>query len=176
MRGWEATNTDVPGCLAPLDVAYPGDLSASRVSVLGAGGSARAVIVALLARGARVTVHARRREQVDVLVGDLGVAAGSWPPEPGSWDLLVNCTPLGGGDMRGESPVPGGPFHGQMVYDLTYGRGASRLVAEARAAGCLALDGLPMLIAQAELQFAWWTGQAAPTGVMEQAARTRLCD
>jgi 3-dehydroquinate dehydratase/shikimate dehydrogenase len=176
VRGWEATNTDVTGFLAPLDAIYPGDLSGSRVSVLGAGGSARAVIVALLARGARVMVHARRREQVDGLVGDLGVAAGPWPIEPDSWDLLVNCTPLGGGDLRADSPLPGGPFNGLMVYDLTYGRGASRLVAEARAAGCLALDGLPMLIAQAERQFAWWTGQPAPAGVMEQAARTRLCD
>ena len=52
---------------------------------------------------------------------------------PGSWDVLVNTTPLGGAASRDESPLPGGPFTGRVVYDLTYGPGESRLVREARA-------------------------------------------
>ena len=63
----------------------------------------------------------------------------------------------------------GGPFSGRVVYDLTYGQGESRLVREARAAGCVALDGLPMLIAQAERQFEWWTGRPPQSGVMRNA-------
>jgi shikimate 5-dehydrogenase len=70
--------------------------------------------------------------------------------------------------------MPGGPFTGPVVYDLTYGRGRSRLVREAAAAGCVTLDGLPMLIAQAERQFEWWTGQRPQDGVMADAARRRL--
>ena len=121
-------------------------------------------------------MHARRREQVEPVAAHLGAGAGSWPPPPHSWDLLVNCTPLGGANLRDHSPLPGGPFDGRLVYDLTYGTGASRLVAEARAAGCETLDGLPMLAAQAERQFEWWTGQRAPAGVMEAALRTRICN
>jgi shikimate dehydrogenase len=56
------------------------------------------------------------------------------------------------------------------VYDLTYGREMSALVRDAKRAGCVALDGLPMLVAQAERQFEWWTGQHAPAGVMKAAA------
>jgi 3-dehydroquinate dehydratase/shikimate dehydrogenase len=171
--GWEATNTDVDGFLEPLEHAL-GSLRGVRASVLGAGGSSRAVVAALLARGAAVRIHARRPEQAEEVTSSLGASTGPWPVPAGSWDLLVNCTPLGGVPRRDESPLPGGPFTGRLVYDLTYGPGESALVREARAAGCATLDGLPMLIAQAERQFEWWTGQRPAPGVMREAALTRL--
>lgn len=173
-RAWEATNTDIDGFLEPLDTTLGVPLRDLRVSVLGAGGAARAVVVALQSRGARVTLHARREEQARETAGELGVAAGPWPPRPGSWDVLVNCTPLGGAGLRDVSPMAGEPLAGLLVYDLTYGTGESRLLREARAAGTRSLDGLPMLLAQAERQFEWWTGQRPPAGVMEAAARRRL--
>ena len=174
--GWAATNTDVAGFLAPLSTAFSGDLRGSRASVLGAGGAARAVVVALRDQGARVTLHARRPEQAAAVVADLGGEVGPWPPAHGSWDLLVNCTPLGGAGKHDQSPLPGGPFDGRLVYDLTYGPKASPLLAEAQLAGCATIDGLPMLAAQAEQQFTWWTGQRPPAGVMEAALRTGICN
>ena len=168
--GWVATNTDVDGFLMPLASAYGGSLRGARASVLGAGGAARAAIVALQGEGAAVRVHARRHEQATTVAQQLRAVAGPWPPEHESWDLLVNTTPLGGTTMRDESPIPGEPFGGRLVYDLTYGAGQSRLLREAAAAGCRTLDGLPMLVAQAERQFEWWTGQAPRAGVMRAAA------
>ena len=168
-EGWEATNTDVEGFLAPLELAYEGPLRNARASVLGAGGAARAVVAALVDRGAQVTVHARRPEQAREVADTFAARVGNVTPAPGSWDVLVNCTPLGGAAAREESPLPVGPFDGRLVYDLTYGPAESRLVRDARAAGCATLDGLPMLVAQAERQFAWWTGQQAPEGVMRAA-------
>jgi 3-dehydroquinate dehydratase / shikimate dehydrogenase len=167
--GWEATNTDVQGFLDPLDGIYPGSLKGARASVLGAGGSARAVVIGLVSRGAHVTIHARREEQAAEVGAACGAAVGEWPPRANSWDLLVNCTPVGGPAARNESPLPGGPFTGRMVYDLTYGDSESPLLREARTAGCLTLDGLPMLVSQAERQFAWWTGKKPPSGVMANA-------
>jgi 3-dehydroquinate dehydratase/shikimate dehydrogenase len=175
---WEATNTDIAGFLAPLEQAYGGGVRGARAGVLGAGGSARAVIVALTSQGASVTVHARRKEQAQETAAALGAAVGAavgeFPVPAGSWDILVNCTPLGAAALRDVSPLPGGPFDGRLVYDLTYGAGESALLREARAAGCRTLDGLPMLVAQAERQFEWWTGQQPAPGVMQQAARIRL--
>jgi 3-dehydroquinate dehydratase/shikimate dehydrogenase len=171
---WEATNTDIAGFLDPLEAAFGGPLDGQRAAVMGAGGSARAVIVALQSRGARVTLHARRPEQARETASSLGIDAGGWPVPAGSWDLLVNCTPLGGAAQRDVSPLPGGPFDGKLVYDLTYGPGDSALVRDARAASCRALDGLPMLIAQAERQFEWWTGHRPAAGLMTTAAHQRL--
>jgi 3-dehydroquinate dehydratase/shikimate dehydrogenase len=168
---WAATNSDVEGFLEPLDaVVGRHSLDGMRASVLGAGGAARAVIVALRSRGALVTVHARRSEQATEVAASLGANIGPWPPLAGSWDLLVNCTPLGSASAPAASPLPGGPFDGRAVYDVTYGREMSPLVRDAMRAGCVTLDGLPMLVAQAERQFEWWTGQRAPAGVMKAAA------
>jgi 3-dehydroquinate dehydratase/shikimate dehydrogenase len=173
-QAWEATNTDIDGFLEPLDAALHIPLRDLRVSVLGAGGAARAVVVALQSRGARVTIHARREEQAREVASELRAAVGPWPPRPGSWDVLVNCTPLGSAGLPEVSPMAGEPLAGLLVYDLTYGAGESRLLREARAAGTRTLDGLPMLVAQAERQFEWWIGQPPRAGVMEAAARQRL--
>jgi shikimate 5-dehydrogenase len=127
-----------------------------------------------MSRGARVTVHTRRAEQAEEIAALFGAMAGPLPPAPRTWDLLVNCTPLGGPGFRSVSPMPGAEFTGRLVYDLTYGPEESVLLREARVAGCATLDGLPMLIKQAERQFAWWTGQRPVPGVMEAAARQRL--
>ena len=175
--GWEATNTDVAGFLAPLEQAFGRPLAGARASVIGGGGSARAVVVALLSRGARVSVHTRRREQAEAVTASVmnPAEAGLYTPEigawpiPEGWDLLVNCTPLGSPTMRDESPLPGGPFGGRLVYDLTYGSGESRLLRDAREAGCQTVDGLPMLVAQAERQYEWWIGTPPVPGVMRSA-------
>jgi 3-dehydroquinate dehydratase/shikimate dehydrogenase len=169
--GWEATNTDVAGFLDPLETVLGGEWRGVRAAVLGAGGAARAVVTALTSRGVEVSVYARRRPQAQELADAFPVAAADWPPPPGSWDMLVNCTPLGGAASRDESPLPGGPFAGRLVYDLTYGPGESRLLREARTAGCQVLDGLPMLVAQAERQFEWWTGRRPAPGIMREAAQ-----
>jgi 3-dehydroquinate dehydratase/shikimate dehydrogenase len=171
---WAATNTDVAGFLAPLEAAYGGSLDGARAAVMGAGGSARAVVVALRSRGTQVTVHARRPDQAQEVTAALGAAAGGWPVPGGTWDMLINCTPLGGAARRDESPLPGGPFTGRLVYDLTYGGGRSALLREAAAAGCATLDGLPMLLAQAERQFAWWTGRSPADDVMRSAVAARV--
>src|SRR6185436_15937632 len=84
---WIGGNSDATGFLEPLpDVA---SLKGIRASVLGAGGAARAVIVALGSTGCRVTLHARRRAQAEALSALASVEVGPWPPERGSWDLLV---------------------------------------------------------------------------------------
>jgi shikimate dehydrogenase len=171
---WEAANTDVGGFLAPLDSILGPRLGDARVAVLGAGGAARAVVVALLSRGASVTIHARRIDQSRGLAASLGVTAGEWPPTPGSWDVLVNCTPLGGAGRRDQSPLDPPGARGPVVYDLTYGVGTSALVRDARAAGAVVIDGLPMLVAQAERQFEWWTGRRPDPGVMARAIERRI--
>jgi shikimate dehydrogenase len=172
--GWEATNTDVDGFLAPLldlEQATAFRLAGCRAAVLGAGGAARAVVHGLRSRGAHVTVHARTAGRARALAAAADAAAGEWPAPAGSWDLLVNSTPVGSMTSPLESPVPAGGLRGgAVVYDLIYAPAQTRLLEDAEEAGCATIGGLPMLIAQAERQFAWWTGQPAPRGVMARAA------
>jgi shikimate 5-dehydrogenase len=101
---------------------------------------------------------------------------GPWPPQPGSWDLLINCTPIGQYPYTAETPVPGDQLTGRYVYDLVYNPTATRLLREAAEAGCQTFSGIEMLVAQAQEQFRWWTGVRAPAGIMREAALKRLAE
>ena len=170
---WEGRNTDVPGLLAPL--AERMDLSGARATVLGAGGVARAAAFALGGEGATVTVCARRPERAaEVARVAPGAAAAALPPRPGSWDLLVNTTPLGTWPTVDRSPLPDGPFDGRLVYDLVYNPLETRLLADAARAGCDTIGGLDMLVAQAVRQFAWWTGETPSADLFRRAAEEDL--
>ncbi|MGE4053898.1 MAG: shikimate dehydrogenase [Vicinamibacterales bacterium] len=173
--GWAGTNTDIQGFLAAFDrrgIALKG----VRVSVLGAGGAARAVTMGLASRGAHVSVHARDT-QAAAAVAALGAGqARQWPPMSGSWDVLVNCTPVGMHPNADASPLAGATIDGRVVYDLVYNPEDTRLLRDARAAGAETIGGLDMLVAQAEAQCEWWTGKRPPDGVMRSAAIARLSE
>jgi 3-dehydroquinate dehydratase/shikimate dehydrogenase len=170
--GWQGTNTDVEGFVAPL--ARRLELAGTRAAVLGAGGAARAVAVALRDRGARVVLHARRVDQARDVAHDVGVEFATWPPEPGSWDLLVNATPVGTAPHGEQTPWVDARLDGRFVYDLVYNPPVTRLLRDAAAAGCETLGGLEMLVAQAQRQFEWWTGRRPDEAVMREAALERL--
>ena len=88
----------------------------------------------------------------------------------------MNCTPIGMFPRVDETPVPAAQLTGRYVYDLVYNPPATRLVREAAAAGCQALGGLEMLVAQAQEQFQWWMDVKPPKGVMREAAMKRLAE
>ncbi len=69
-----------------------------------------------------------------------------------------------------EAPVGRDVVSGGTVYDLIYNPRETTLLKWAREAGAETIDGLEMLVGQACLQFAWWTGRDAPRDVMEEAA------
>ncbi len=153
VTGWYATNTDVEGFLEPIrDVPLGGQ----RVAVVGAGGAARAVAVGVARAGARVSVFARRHEQAAAVAALVGGEAFEGAPAKGTWDLLVNATPVGSAADPGGTPVPGDQLDGRLVYDLVYDPAETRLLRDARAAGCRTVGGLEMLRAQAARQRAFW--------------------
>lgn len=170
-QGWDATNFDLAGFIAPLAERVV-TLHDADCVVLGAGGAARAAGLALKSIGARVSLCARRPERARVLAAELGVEATPWPPAPG-WNLLVNATPVGTWP-NDESPVPRELVQGGRVYDLVYHPRDTRLLRWARERGLPTIDGLEMLVAQARRQFERWTGVEAPRQVMQTAAETFL--
>jgi 3-dehydroquinate dehydratase/shikimate dehydrogenase len=171
---WTGGNTDASAFLRPLRDRVP--LAGTRVAVLGAGGAARAVVTALAGSDARVAVHARNRAQAEEVAITGSGTVGPLPPEPGSWDLLVNCTPIGMFPSVDATPIDAAALTGRCVYDLVYNPPRTRLLREAAAAGCLTIGGLEMLVGQALEQFEWWTGLKPPAGVMREAALRRLAE
>ncbi len=174
----QGENTDAPGFLADLQARF--GLPVGRALVLGAGGSARAVVYALADAGWRVCVAARRLEQAAGLAASLGGRdARACALEPGALsaeqgvDLIVNTTPLGMAPHTGVSPWPDGlPFpKSAAVYDLVYNPRETRLLADARRAGLAASGGLGMLVEQAALSLELWTGCSAPREVMYNACQ-----
>ncbi len=170
-----ASNTDAPGLLAALGIEIEG-LSAQ---VLGAGGSARAAVWALLDAGAaEVFVWNRTSARARRLAEELGAQAVD---RPRTADLLVNCTAVGlsvepssaedgglnqlglGGDQIGEY---------SHVADLVYRSPSTPLLVAAAARGARTTDGLEVLVAQGALSLELWTGREAPLDVMRRAART----
>ena len=179
---WLGRNTDVAGFLRPLRDRGIG-LGGLRASVLGAGGSARAVVAGLTRSGAVVTVHARSRSRAEALTARFGwdVRVGEWPLAGDAWDLLVNCTPIGMHPTTGALPVARTIFTGlagppRTVYDLVYNPIDTPLLRGARESGCTTIDGLEMLVAQAQDQFEWWTGVRPAADLMREAAVTRLAE
>lgn len=176
------SNTDVPGFLASLGVAADGSGAAGaasvvrgqRVAVLGAGGAARAVIVALQSAGAHVTVFGRDLRRARDVAAEFGVKAGARPVPAGSWDMLVNATPVGTHPGDGDTPFPEGCFDGVSVCDLVYNPPTTRLMREARQAGCRVTGGLAMLVAQAQHQQDCWVGRSADAEVLREAAVWKL--
>jgi 3-dehydroquinate dehydratase / shikimate dehydrogenase len=171
---WIGGNTDASGFLEPLQERV--SLAGLRASVLGAGGAARAVTVALASSGCSVRVHARNQAQAEDTAMLTSVDLGPWPPEPGSWDLLINCTPVGMYPRVDETPIPADQLTGRCVYDLVYNPAITRLLRDAATRGCQTIGGLEMLVAQAREQFQWWTGTKPQAGVMREAALKRLAE
>jgi shikimate dehydrogenase len=160
-----STNTDVEGFLGNLDAAAPGwDGGLAQAVVLGAGGSARAVICGLLQRRVkRIHVVNRTRERAETLRERFGSAVipTHWDevtPLLGEAGLLVNTTSLG---MKGE-PDLALDLHSlarnAVVADLVYAPLETTLLRHARARGLRTADGLGMLLHQAVRGFSLWFG------------------
>jgi len=157
--------------------------------VLGAGGAARAVILALEQEGAAaVAVANRHAERAERLVRELRTDAApdlvtlSWQEATGAAalrgaDLLVHCTTLGmaGSAGAGVSPVAADALHERLfVCDIVANPLQTPLLLAARAAGARGLGGLPMLVYQGAAAFTLWTGAGAPVDVMLAAAERAM--
>jgi 3-dehydroquinate dehydratase/shikimate dehydrogenase len=169
-NGWTGASTDGAGVVLPLRERTT--IAGKCIVILGAGGAARAAATALVAEGARVTMLARdtaRAAEAALLSGCESGPLASLPDL--EWDVLVQATPVGQSPHEGESLVPSSLLRpGRIVFEMIYAPRETRLLREARAAGCVTIEGVEMLAAQGVRQFEIWTGQDAPRDAMRAAA------
>jgi shikimate dehydrogenase len=177
-------NTDAPGFVADLR-DHGAEPQGCHCLVLGAGGSARAIVYGLAqARAARVTIANRTLLRATELAAalqpsflDCRIDVCDLPDDLAdvarSADLVINCTSLGMSPNVDGLPWDAAlPFHGgQTVYDLVYNPRETRLLRKATADGARAIGGIGMLIWQGAIAFERWTGLMPPVEIMRQAIR-----
>lgn len=173
-------NTDAPGFLRAVaeDLAFVP--AGKTIVLLGAGGAARAALVALAQNGATaITVANRDADRARRLVEEFrpvlpgtaiahsGLGEELLRPLLGCADLLVNSSSVG---LQGESfahldPADLPPH--ACLYDMVYSERGTPLLRAAGARGLRSADGIGMLAAQGEEAFFLWTGKRPPLGVMK---------
>lgn len=172
-------NTDATGALRALREGGI-ELKGRRIVVLGSGGAARAIAVALAAdSGAEnltlLGIEDSERTRLAQDIRSVGVAtvedshldeAALRRVLPDS-HVLIHCTPVGMSPKSDSTCVPASLLHsGLVVMDIVYNPRETQLLKDAKFAGCKTIPGLEMFLNQAVTQFELWTNQAAPVAVM----------
>jgi len=172
-------NTDGDGCCDALTEVGGVQLRGSTVVLLGAGGTARSIALALVRRGAHVIVVNRTQSHAVALVGSfaafgdqVSIAVGS-EASIASASILINATSVG----MNSSDIPVNPsvlHSGLTVLDAVYSPMETSLLAASRVAGATVVDGLWMLIHQARHQQKLWFGEFSDAQAMRLAAEREL--
>ena len=171
------TNTDVAGFLEPLKSELENQHYFRMARILGTGGAARAIIVALADQGFTLVVAGRNPQKARALLDELAPRGEhhavhlshfaeptdfAFDDREGCLDLVVNASPLG---MTGNPPLQFDWSHappGAIAYDIVYSPLETEFLKNARKAGHETIDGLSMLIGQAAIAFERFFGAAPP--------------
>lgn len=182
-------NTDAAGFLEPLQPALSQQHLFRMARVLGTGGAARAIIVALAQQGMTLVLAGRNVDKAQGLLDELAPEGEhhvasldhfaaptdfAFDDREGCFDLIVNASPLG---MTGQPPLAFDMSHappGSVVYDIVTSPLDTQLLQDARAAGFRTIDGYNMLIGQAAVAFAKFFGQEPPRDDGDAALRAKL--
>ena len=160
-------NTDAPGFLDTLSDFHPVE---KNVLLIGAGGSARALIVALLNDGYSIKLTNRTLEKAHSLAEEFGSNQLSVceSADPDGCALILNTTSAS--LNKEELPILWDrAMPGALAYDLMYARPTTPFLAKASSFGLPTMDGLPLLVAQGARSFEWWLGIEAPRAAMREA-------
>jgi shikimate dehydrogenase len=180
-------NTDATGALRALhenSVALKG----RQIVILGSGGAARAIAFALGSETGidRLTILGIDGQERTTLARDLqsktGMTVQDSPLDEGTLrkvlpdaHVLIHCTPMGMSPKVHETSVPASLLRtGLTVMDIVYNPRDTRLLKDAKAAGCCTIPGIEMFLHQAAAQFELWTNRAAPTDVMRAVLESRF--
>ncbi|MCA9115198.1 MAG: shikimate dehydrogenase [Planctomycetaceae bacterium] len=176
---WLASNTDYQAALEALQEALrtmPGgsdDLAGRKVLLLGSGGAARAIAMAMVQRQAAVTIASRTHSHAVKLSEELGCQQIQWENRGTVFsEILINCTPVGMHPEVDETPFAENWLReGMVVFDTVYNPENTLLLKQARERSCVTVSGIEMFVRQAALQFERFTGQEPPEELMRDTVR-----
>ena len=169
-------NTDGIGFVDSLRSQLQMDPDGLTIVIVGAGGAARSIALAMAEHGAQVGIFNRTARSAEEVVEIVGAASSVVQEEAiRDADVIVNATPLGMSD----DSLPFDPSllsKGQSLIDLIYEPEKTALLLEAESLGVKTLNGVGMLLHQAGAQFQLWTGCEPPLKEMAQAVGLTLLD
>ncbi len=177
-----ASNTDYAALLDATCEALSIEreaLAGKTVGVLGAGGAARAAVAAFTHTGSHVTVYNRTLDKAEALASQFGATAlGMNQLGSREHEVLINCTPLGMSPKIDATPLPAEAQHllgpGVVVFDTIYNPLETVLLRDAKAAGCVTINGADMFVRQGAAQFELWTHQTPPLDVFRRVLLEKL--
>ncbi len=151
-------------------------LRGKKVTLIGAGGVARAIAFGLKECEAQITIINRNYARAQSLARDVGCLARKYDEsEAFNADILINATPVGMFPKINETPIDKNKLKSNMiVFDTIYNPIETKLLKEAKAQGCKTINGLSMFVHQAAAQFKLWTGQMPSVEIVEAIAYKHL--
>lgn len=179
---WSSENTDYDAALQSVLLGIDKDnpdeasLMGQKVMLLGAGGAARAVALAMVRSGAIVTIAGRTHKRAIELADEIGCQHCSWENRgAGEPDILINCTPVGMHPEVDDTPYAEHWLTENMVvFDTVYNPETTLLIKDAREKGCRTVSGIEMFVRQAAQQFEMFTGQPGPIDQMRMTIRRAI--
>lgn len=179
-------NTDATGALRALREGGA-ELKGRRIIVLGSGGAARAIAFALAESSVerlmllgiedheRIRLAQDIRSQTALTVEDFHLDETSLRRILPDAHVLIHCTPVGMSPKADTTCIPASLLHSDLsVMDIVYNPVETRLLKDAKRAGCRTIPGLEMFLNQAAAQFEVWTNQSAPVDVMRRVLESHF--
>jgi len=172
-------NTDATGALRALKEGGA-ELKDRHVVIIGSGGAARAIAFALAVESGvkqltllgiddpeRTNLAQDIRSQASLTVEDFHLDETILRRVLPDAHVLIHCTPVGMSPNTDAACIPSSLLHADLsVMDIVYNPLETRLLKDAKRAGCRTISGLEMFLNQAVTQFEFWTNQPAPVDVM----------
>ncbi len=166
-------NTDYYGAIESLK-AHTG-LNGKKVAVLGAGGSARAIVYGLAKEKCDVIIYSRNIEKGKEITDEFGGQSIDWEKRNNSidCDIIINATNIGreGKELPLEEEVI---VSKQIIFDINYNINGTALLNASKRKGAAVVDGLEMLLRQGMKQFEIYTGLKAPEEAMRNALNKKV--
>ena len=151
-------------------------LNNKKVSIIGAGGAARAIAFGLKEKGCDITIFNRTTERAEKLSQDVKCKFESFEEiHKLNSDILINTTSIGMFPDVDQTPVSKNILKKDMiVFDAIYNPIETRLLRDAKKKGCHTVNGLSMFINQAAEQFRLWTNIDPPIELMAKVVKDML--
>ncbi|MFH0874316.1 MAG: shikimate dehydrogenase [archaeon] len=151
-------NTDMIGAIKAIETKTT--IKDKNITILGAGGAARAIAIGILEKHGKLTILNRTVEKAEKLAEEFNCNFSSLQDfEKIKTDILINATSVGMHPNINETPINTKNVKNMIVFDAIYNPEKTKLLQEAEKNNCVIISGIEMFVNQATEQFKLWTGK-----------------